>query len=237
MQSRYKALVFDLFGTLVDVFSVAAHEAAVVTMANILRIPLADFTPLWEDGTYPQRSNGTFASIEENLTYICGVLDVSVDAQQIEQAANVRYEFTRQALQPKPAVLALLQRLKQEGYQTGLVSNCAPDVPRLWHTTALATLIDVPVFSCEARIKKPDPRIYQLAFERLRVAAEECLYVGDGSDRELTGARNVRTHPVLVRTSLADAYDAQRVDIDAWNGLAVDSLQDISDLLTASTVL
>jgi putative hydrolase of the HAD superfamily len=232
MDLRYKALIFDLFGTLVDVFSMNAHDAAVVAMADILRIPLSDFSPLWGNGTYTQRSNGTFTSIEENLTYICRDLKIPIDKQRIQQAADVRYEFTRGALKPKPDTLKLLTLLKQEGYRTGLVSNCAPDVPHLWHTTPLAELIDVPVFSCEVKIKKPDPRIYHLACERLRVTPEACLYVGDGSDRELTGAKKVGLSPVLVLTSLVDAYDAQRLDVDTWKGRIVQSLNDIPTLLS-----
>lgn len=231
MDLRYKALIFDLFGTLVDVFSMNAHDAAVVAMADILQIPLSDFSPLWGDGTYTQRSNGTFTSIEENLAYICRHLKISPDEQRIQQAADVRYEFTRGALKPKPGALELLTLLKQEGYCTGLVSNCAPDVPYLWHTTPLAELIDVPVFSCEVKIKKPDPRIYRLACERLRIAPEACLYIGDGSDRELTGAKKVGLSPVLVLTSLVDAYDVQRLDVDAWQGRIVQSLNTIPTLL------
>jgi putative hydrolase of the HAD superfamily len=230
MSTRYKALIFDLFGTLVDVFSMNAHNVAVVAMADILHVPLCDFEPLWE-GTYTQRSNGTFASIEENLISICRHLNIPIDEQGIQQAASVRYDFTRLALKPKPGVLELFMQLKQDGYRTGLVSNCAPDVPLFWHVTPLAEFIDVPVFSCEVQMKKPDPRIYRLACERLHVAPEECLYIGDGSDRELTGAKNVGLSPVLVLTSLTDAYDAQRLDVDAWKGRIVPSLNDILMLL------
>ncbi|HZR38585.1 MAG TPA: HAD-IA family hydrolase [Ktedonobacteraceae bacterium] len=227
MDSRYQALIFDLFGTLVDVFSMNAHDAAIVAMADILQLPLSDFSLLWGEGTYTQRSNGTFTSIEENLAYICRHLKIAPDEQRIQQAANVRYEFTRAALKPKPDALKLLTLLKQKGYRTGLISNCAPDVPRLWQTTPLAELIDVPVFSCEIKIKKPDPRIYRLACERLRVAPQACLYVGDGSDHELTGAKKVGLSPVLVLTSLVDAYDAQRLDVDGWKGRIIQSLTDI----------
>jgi putative hydrolase of the HAD superfamily len=92
-------------------------------------------------------------------------------------------------------------------------------------------IIDVPVFSCEVKIKKPDPRIYRLACKRLRLAPEACLYVGDGIDRELTGAKQVGLSPVLVLTSLVDAYDAQRLDVDVWQGRIVQSLDAIPTLL------
>ena len=59
---------------------------------------------------------------------------------------------------------------------------------RLWHSTPFAPLMDAAVLSFDAGIAKPDPRIYDLAVRRLGVAAEHCLYVGDGADGELSGA-------------------------------------------------
>lgn len=38
---------------------------------------------------------------------------------------------------------------------------------------------------------KPDPAIYLLACRRLGVAPEDCVFVGDGGDRELEGAAAV----------------------------------------------
>jgi len=52
-------------------------------------------------------------------------------------------------------------------------------------------------FLC-GRCEKPDPRIYHLALERLKVKPQDCLYVGDGSSHELTGARKVGMHPVQI---------------------------------------
>ncbi|GCE12429.1 hypothetical protein [Tengunoibacter tsumagoiensis] len=46
MNGRYEAIIFGLFGTLVDIFSMNAHDAVVSTMADILQIPLSDFSAL-----------------------------------------------------------------------------------------------------------------------------------------------------------------------------------------------
>ena len=78
---------------------------------------------------------------------------------------------------------------------------------------------------------KPDPPIYAETCRRLSVEPADCLYVGDGSDRELTGALEVGMTPVLLRVSLGDTYDSSRPDVEQWRGLAVSSLSDVPGLL------
>ena len=45
------------------------------------------------------------------------------------------------------------------------------------------------VLSYEVNLQKPDVRIYQKAAGLLGVAAEECVFVGDGGSKELEGAK------------------------------------------------
>src|SRR5579859_7744061 len=105
MSGRYKAVIFDLFGTLVDSFSITTYRTAVRTMAGMLQVPLARFVYLWEDGTYNQLISGGFTSIDETLSFICRELAIEIDNQQLKEVINVRYEFTRQALQPRTGVI------------------------------------------------------------------------------------------------------------------------------------
>ena len=72
-------------------------------------------------------------------------------------------------------------------------------------------------------MKKPDPLIYQLTTKRLGVEPETCLYVGDGSSRELTGAVQVGMHPVLLNLS-KDNPDAHQIGREEWSGPTILSL-------------
>jgi len=47
-------------------------------------------------------------------------------------------------------------------------------------------------------LSKPDPRIYQLACERLEVEPNDCMFVGDGANDELAGAQQVGMRAVCV---------------------------------------
>ena len=45
------------------------------------------------------------------------------------------------------------------------------------------------ILSYEAKLRKPDIRIYRKAADLLGVSPKECVFVGDGGSNELPGAR------------------------------------------------
>lgn len=114
-----------------------------------------------------------------------------------------------------------------------MITNCGPDVPFLWSECPLRELMDTTVFSCQARIRKPDETIYRRAARDLLVDPADCVYVGDGSSEELTGAARVGMLPILKMTSLDDVYDKARSDVSNWEGKKIREIDEIVDLVTS----
>lgn len=226
---KYHAVIFDLFGTLVENFTVTEYERVLAKMASILSAPPADFRQAWLD-TFRGRTTGELPTSQSNIEYICRRLKLKVSAEQVERAAQARLDYTTRSMKPRPGALEVLARLRSDGYKTGLISDCSSEVPAVWGGTPFAPLFDATVFSCIAGIKKPDPRIYRMAMSRLGVTARECLYIGDGSSRELTGALEVGMHPVLIRDSVESA-DPHFVEREDWRGEAISSLIEVLDLV------
>ncbi len=154
-------------------------------------------------------------------------LGVSPRCDRVKAGVDVRLQYVREALSPRPDVIGTLSTLREQGYGVGLISNCGEEVTKLWDETPFAPLFDVVVFSFSARLVKPDPRIYRIATEALDVAPEECLFVGDGSGDELTGASDVGMTPVLIRAP----YDQKDGARQSWEGLRVSSIPEVLDLL------
>ena len=152
-------------------------------------------------------------------------------AEQLSKAVEIRLRHTRRSLEPKPDAVATLARLKNEGYKFGLLSNCSIEIPILWPETAFADLIDQPIFSSRERLKKPDPRIYHLACERLGVKPGDCLYIADGENYELTAAAKVGIHPVLIRTSSQETRGEVLREAREWQGDTVYSLPEVLSLI------
>lgn len=50
-------------------------------------------------------------------------------------------------------------------------------------------------------LRKPDPRIFQLALERLNSRPEKSLFVGDNPEADIAGARRAGLRTVWMRNS------------------------------------
>jgi putative hydrolase of the HAD superfamily len=89
----------------------------------------------------------------------------------------------------RPEAVPVLRALRARGLRTAVVSDCWYELPLLLPHLPVSDLLDARVFSIEVGECKPHPSMYLTACRRLGVAPDECLYVGDGGSRELTGAR------------------------------------------------
>jgi putative hydrolase of the HAD superfamily len=226
---KFKAIIFDLFGTLVDDFGSSVgqmhHE-----MAAALAVPYEQFMQVWGQ-TAKMRIIGAFETVEANIKYVCDIIKISPTAEQLEKAVEIRMKYIRQALQPRPDAISTVSELKNKGYRIGLLSNSSIEIPILWQETAFADLFDTTIFSSRERLKKPDARIFNLACDRLGTMPACCLYIADGEDHELKAAASVGLHPVLIRTSLQKNRGELHQEAREWQGPSIDSLKDVLQLV------
>jgi len=232
INKKYQAVIFDLFGTLIDKISLRDHINTLNQMASAVSAPPDEFIRWWF-ATFDDRGLGVFKSLDENIDYICRKLGLHPKKGQVNLAAQINIERTALAMRPCPFAAELLSALKTEGYRTCLITNCSAEIPGLFDAMPLAALVDVAVFSALERMQKPDPRIYRLAAKRLAVKPETCLFIGDGDCNELTGAARAGMHPVLIRNPDEDRADVHRADFegDDWQGPVIYSLKEALNLV------
>jgi len=225
---KYKAIIFDLFGTLVDSYSVQGYNRYLKEMASALELPEEDFSKLWRDTIY-ERGIGIFQTTEESIRYICNKLKASASEENIEKCNQIRLGNTRKALTPKNGAVDVLKKLKGLGYTIGLITNCSADVPLLWKNTEFFHLFDATIFSASVGLKKPDTQIYNLACKQLGVEPTECLFIGDGDSNELSGAFQVGMDAIMIRDpNEMDPYRIVEVD---WKGRKIENFTEILDLI------
>ncbi len=224
-----RAFIFDLFGTLVNGFTRQDYDQVNAQMAAAVRVPYTEFWRLMGE-TYRDSCLGRYNTYEDLVADVCARAGVQAHLTRIAQATAFHFEFIAKAIVPEPEVLETLDIRKKSGLRLGLISDCAPAVPMLFPKSPLSRLIDVPVFSCEERIKKPSSPIYHRTCQRLQIVPQECIYVGDGSSQELTGAAAVGMRPVLKRIDLSDVYDSHRPEVEGWRGLAINEIKELCDM-------
>jgi putative hydrolase of the HAD superfamily len=90
------------------------------------------------------------------------------------------------------------------GLATGILTNNAKEFADFWRPMLpLDELFDDVVDSSFVGLRKPDPRIFELALERLGVAADEAVFI-DEAPGNVAGAQRVGMAAVLIGSDRGD---------------------------------
>jgi putative hydrolase of the HAD superfamily len=84
-------------------------------------------------------------------------------------------------IEPNAPMIRFVGDLRRRGMRTALLTNNVREWEPLWRAKLpeLDEIFEVVVDSAFVGMRKPEPGIYELTLERLRVRAEECLFVDD----------------------------------------------------------
>ena len=220
------AVIFDLFGTIVEDFAAASAGSKHAEFPAALGVAYDPFMQHWRQLTN-RRSLGEFQTIEASIEHVCNIIGASVTAEQMTKAVAIRLQLTRRALTPRADAVTTLAQLRNDGFKIGLLSNCSIEIPMVWPETEFADLFHATILSSRERIKKPARQIYKLVCERLGVEPEECIYVADGENHELRAAADFGMSPVLIRANSHQPQGEVRQEAREWQGLTISTLSEI----------
>lgn len=99
------------------------------------------------------------------------------------------------AYSAKKEMFSLAGTLRRNGYKTVILSDTEPPAMEYFYRQGY-DMFDVFVFSCAEGTKKPERKIYELALERLGVAASEAVFI-DNREDFTEGAEQVGLNTVL----------------------------------------
>lgn len=98
--------------------------------------------------------------------------------------------------------------LKQMGFRLGVVSNAEGQVERDLVSAGFEERFETVIDSHVVGVEKPDPAIFEIALERMKLDRERTIFVGDLPAVDVVGARAAGIGAVLL-----DRHDLYR-DID-----------------------
>ena len=223
----FRAVIFDLYGTLVPEFPHQDFYASIDHMATVLGVDPVAFRDGWNE-TVVDRQTGVYKTMDENVVAICEAMGLpEPSANAVTQALKRRDEMYGMWFRPREGAVETLTELRARGFELALISMCAPDTPPMWEASAFAGLVDVEVFSSVVGLRKPDPAIYRYACDALGVEPSECLYCGDGAYRELTGATEFGMTAVEIRDPDVDVTTLLHLEGEDWTGARIADLREI----------
>lgn len=214
-----EAVVFDAYGTLLDVHSaVARHTDRLGEIAD-------DFSREWRvkqleyswvrSLTGPSRHQDFWACTVDALRFVCARHGVTNESFMAELLDAYRL------LSPYPEVPAMLRAIRAKGAQAAVLSNGSPMMlADAFGQAGLSTQIDA-LLSVEAvGVFKPDRRVYALAERRLGLPAARMMFVSanpwDTQAALAAGFRCVRVN----RTDAPDEYGLAAAGVPSLPDLA-----------------
>jgi len=88
-------------------------------------------------------------------------------------------------------------QLKPKVHKIGLLSNCSSETIIVWDETPFTGIL-ISRFFLRGRVMKPDPRIYHIALEKLKVNPVNVFILRTAMDGELKAAAAVGMTPVRI---------------------------------------
>lgn len=206
-----KAVVFDAYGTLYDIQSVAAMTEKAFpgygeTVTQIWRMKQLEYTWL---RSLMGRYESFWTITRDSLEYTLSCLGLENDGRFFDRAMD-KYLH----LDPYPDAKKTLAALK--GYQRAILSNGNQTIlDALVANTGLDSLLDK-VISVESRkVFKPSPAAYELIEEQLGVPPSDVLFVSSNGF-DVCGAKNFGLNVAWIRRA---APQAPRQDMDSAGGV------------------
>jgi len=189
--SALRAVLFDIGGVVQDspLHALARYERAQGLPANAINRAVV---AAGETGAWARLERG-----ELGLAEFYPLLEADCAAQGFRvDAARMMAEIAAVGV-PRPRMLAAIRTLRARGLRVGALTNNWQGVaPR---PTDLRALFDAFVESCRVGLRKPDPRIYELACRELGVPPPATVFLDD-IGRNLKSARALGMVTIKVDT-------------------------------------
>ncbi|MGB8338598.1 MAG: haloacid dehalogenase type II [Burkholderiales bacterium] len=172
-ETKTQAVVFDAYGTLFDVHSVIALCEEIfpgrgAQLSQLWRSKQLEYS--WQRSLM-QRYEDFRAITEAGLSFACEALKLNCSAAQTAKLMDAYLH-----LKPYPEVAGVLRTLKH--VPLAILSNGSPNMLEpLVHNAGMQDWFAYVISVDSLRCYKPDPRVYQLAAERLAVPKSSIAFV------------------------------------------------------------
>jgi putative hydrolase of the HAD superfamily len=197
------AVLLDAGGTLIHpdhefilerlaAVGVAADEAAYAGAVEHAREVVARILQSGDIGTDETRIRAWFIALLGHLG--CPLARMPA----VGDAIRRRHEEGRLWVRPVDGTRDMLEGLRDAGLRLAVVSNADGRVASYLEAAGLADAFEFILDSAIVGIEKPDPRIFQLACEKLGVEPHQTVYVGDIYEVDVLGARAAGIRAILL---------------------------------------
>jgi putative hydrolase of the HAD superfamily len=224
--SKIRAVIFDCYGTLVDIYTNEGKEEVFQYLSRYLQYygatigaeELKSAIVLEKERSlktsherYPEVDLGQV--FETILTREC--IDNPVLA---ESCCKLHRLLSRERFQLFPDTLPVLREMKREGYPLAMVS----DAQKMYYFEEVRILgldqfFDHLIISTQFGFKKPDPRLFTIACDLLETPPAEAVYIGDSAEKDIKGPKEIGMQMILLNRNHEENRQDPGPDFSAKN--------------------
>lgn len=214
-----QAVLFDLDQTLLD--RTSSLEKFLEWQINTLTL-----VPLSQQQNFIQRfitldANGT---VWKDKVYAQLIQEFQISKITVQALLTSYIQDFNKFCVAFQSVDSVLDRLVKADFSLGLISNGrSPFQERNFQALGVDTLFSSIIVSEAVGLRKPDPKIFQLACHQLELMPEQCIFVGDNEVVDILGAKSVGMHAIL--------FDPEQKVISTQADHRVKSFKDILSIL------
>lgn len=119
----------------------------------------------------------------------------------LRESLDAHYAVTQKNWQLEEDAIDCLTTLREQKYRLGLVSNAGDhrDVLQLVEKFSLGSFFEFILTSAGCGYRKPHPRIFQLALEKLNAKPGEVAMVGDTLNADILGANQAGMYSIWIK--------------------------------------
>lgn len=151
-------------------------------------------------GTHPvvQPDFSFRKTLEKKLELELSYLSSLINCQLTEYVAPLLEKIYAEVVETTAHSREVLCRLK-ENYPMALVSNFYGNMPVVLREFGLDGLFDSVIESATVGIRKPDPRIFSMGVEALKMQPSEVTVVGDSLSKDMMPARQLGCQTIWLK--------------------------------------
>ena len=211
--SSIKAVIFDFIGTLTNLRGYDLEASRTLSKMKLHRaIVKAGFTvdPRSFSEAYTQAYEKYRIIRYEKLVEVTNAVWISEalnnlgcetapDDSRVKTAVNISFKDYLNSLELRPCAKSILRKLSTN-HKLGLVSNFTyvPVIYAGLRKLDINQFFNAILVSDEVRWRKPHPKIFNEALKRLKVSAQETVYLGDSPLEDIKGAKATGMKTIFV---------------------------------------
>lgn len=195
--SRLKGLLFDYGHTLIwfpkyEKAIKASNENVQKILQNLgVTINAQRVRELIDN--FADREDGAVIGMEEEFKEIFSILKIRKYRQKdLREIITEHWMPFIQYAHVRRGAKELLEYLKTHGYKLGVVANIwSEGMDPVLKRLKLQQYFDITLASVDIGFQKPDPKIFNLALDNLKLAPEQTIMVGDNPRTDIQGAHEL----------------------------------------------